>query len=222
VGQLQQALVEVGEPIDATELQAQSYSATTEAAVRAYQGAHGLDVDGIVGPRTWRVLTGSADEKFTAAGWRCSPSEARPGLVEVLRQGVGLLGTVEQPPGSNRGPLIDGWCSAAGLPLGSPWCAAFATAMYGRADRPIPIMGSSLKVANWGRQRGLLLADSAMLLPGDIGCILRGDGHGHVVLVGADLGGGMIATVEGNSGSAVRGLLRARASFACFVRPMPL
>lgn len=32
------------------------FGPNTEAAVRAYQSDHGLDVDGIVGPRTWDAL----------------------------------------------------------------------------------------------------------------------------------------------------------------------
>jgi len=32
------------------------FGTKTEAAVRAFQSAHGLDPDGIVGPKTWRAL----------------------------------------------------------------------------------------------------------------------------------------------------------------------
>jgi hypothetical protein len=37
-------------------------------------------------------------------------------------------GIVEEPDGSNRGPLIDEWNRLAGVPLGSPWCGSAAGA----------------------------------------------------------------------------------------------
>jgi peptidoglycan hydrolase-like protein with peptidoglycan-binding domain len=38
-----------------------NFGAKTEAAVRAFQRAHGLVPDGIVGPKTWVALDGVAE-----------------------------------------------------------------------------------------------------------------------------------------------------------------
>ena len=97
-----------------------------------------------------------------------------------------------------------------GVPSGGPGGNPFG--------RPL---GSALKVRDWGQANGRLVAAGDPVLPGDVGCILRAGGHGHVVLVACDLGGGQIATVEGNAGNACRGLLRAREAFAAIVRPIP-
>ncbi len=224
VGRLQQALVEVGEPIAQEELSAQYYGTTTEAAVRQYQAAHGLTVDGVVGEHTRHALSGSHDKSFIAEGWHCRITEARPALRNMLKQAVDLIGTAETPLGSNRGPLIDGWNLAAGIPLGSPWCASFASSMYQlvTSEKPhlMPILGSAHKIAAWGRLRDLLVPATESVLPGDLGVILRGDGHGHVVILCSDLGGGRFASVEGNSGNATRGLIRDRSVFAVVVRPL--
>jgi len=40
------------------------------------------------------------------------------------------IGECEEPPSSNRGPTIDRWNTDRGAPLGSYWCASFATSMW--------------------------------------------------------------------------------------------
>ena len=39
----------------------------------------------------------------------------------ALRNALKFVGVKEDPPNSNRGPLIDEWLEAAGVPPGNPW-----------------------------------------------------------------------------------------------------
>lgn len=55
----------------------------------------------------------------------------------ALERAKRYVGVRENPPNSNRGPLIDQWNLRAGVPLGTPWCASFVCAMFGDVGRPI-------------------------------------------------------------------------------------
>ena len=99
----------------------------TESAVQRFQarsvddtGAP-LEIDGIVGQKTWAALFG-----VTVPRMRSAPPGAGSLLAEVLRVAAGEVGVMEVPPGSNRGPRVDQFLSAVdpGL-LGQPWCMAF-------------------------------------------------------------------------------------------------
>ena len=222
VAQLQQALLESGYSIAPVELGIRLYGATTTEAVRQYQSDHGLDADGLAGTKTLRALSGTGGS-FTAAGWRFDASTIPPQAIAVLKQAFTKVGTVEEPPGSNRGPEIDEWNEAAGIPLGSPWCAAFASAMYDHAEGGSPFgrLGSAYKILAWGRQHGRILPPSRDLLAGDIGIIMRDASHGHVVLVSNIKDTvGTFCTIEGNAGNAVRCLIRNRAALTAAVRPL--
>lgn len=43
---------------------------------------------------------------------------------QALAIAAGYIGEREQPPGSNRSPVIDGICKTVGVPVGSKYCAA--------------------------------------------------------------------------------------------------
>ena len=91
----------------------------------------------------------------------------------------------------------------------------------GRAGSPFGVRASAYKLRTWAVVHDRVLPVGAVLEPGDLALVLREDLHGHVAIVVADLGGGMIATVEGNVHSAVRGLVhRFAAEFSCAVRPI--
>lgn len=221
VGALHQALIEAGASIDPTELSKVSYGPSTYSAVAAFQAANGLTPDGIVGPKTWRVINEGDVAENGPPGWKLGP--LHPDVAPVLTKAVSLVGMVEQPLGSNRGPMIDLWNKAAGIPVGSPWCAAFATSMY-RESKRNPFtkpMGSTYKIVDWAKANKRTVEPRATAMGGDIFAILRGDGHGHVGLVACDLGD-RVATIEGNAGNAIKKLVRKKSDLTVFVRPLGL
>ncbi len=229
VGRVQQMIVEGGYEVTADELKTASFGKSTYDAIRQFQvghvdsHGHALYEDGVIGPETlWALMSpgsSTSNNRYTAPGWRCAPTSARPGLVNVLTAAVGQIGNCEDPDGSNMGPTIDKYGQD-----GQPWCAYFVSwcYLYSEPPHPFGVIASALKMQEWAQAQKRVLGAGAQLLPGDVGVILRANFHGHVVLVGGVLDDGKIATVEGNSGNAVRGLVRAREAFACFVRPIPL
>jgi hypothetical protein len=50
-------------------------------------------------------------------------SQVSPAVRAALDFALSNIGVCEHPPGSNRGPEIDAWCTEFGSPLGSFWCA---------------------------------------------------------------------------------------------------
>jgi hypothetical protein len=80
---------------------------------------------------------------------------------------------------------------------------------------------SALKFRDWGAAHGRTLGASVMPSAGDVFLILRGDLHGHVGLVAGLTPDGRMLTIEGNTGNAVRGLVRARTAVTAVLRPIP-
>jgi len=138
-----------------------------------------------------------------------------------LARARAALGVTEHPPGSNRGPEVDGYLRDVGLDASKgayPWCAAFVSAMVMRTadDHNLPhqFHGSA-------SVRKLLELNKMLEIPGpEPGCIfihLGEDGHGHAGFVESLAAGGALETIEGNSdahgsrtgGSVVTGFRRA-------------
>jgi hypothetical protein len=221
---LHQELIEAGEAIAADELAAGVIGPSTTAAVCSFQArhtgsdGHALAVDGVVGPATaWALAHPNGGvARYTAAGWRCEPSQAREAVRDALVGAVNEIGACEQPDGSNRGPRVDVFTAPD---LGIPWCAAFVSWCYRLAGSPFGRLLSAYKIAEWAKARGRVATDPE---PGDLFIILRGDLHGHVGMVAGAPVAGRFCTVEGNAGNAVRGLVRACDAVTLFVRPIPL
>lgn len=117
-------------------------------------------------------------------------------------------GYMETPPGSNRHPWIDGVLRALGVPLGSSYCAAAASALLREATRAT---GLAMPVAGSAGARALLAQFSAAgrSLPPDRwrevypGCLAfwpRGTGwQGHVGVVEEVRADGGLVCLEANA-----------------------
>lgn len=88
------------------------------------------------------------------------------------------VGVCETPPGSNRSPVIDAWCKRAGSPVGSYWCACWATAVWEDCGAALPksARGSCDVIRDWAEEKGLFLqtpVEGAFVVYG-----IRSDGGG--------------------------------------------
>lgn len=135
---------------------------------------------------------------------------AKPIRLQALAHATTFVGTSEQPPGSNRGPMIDRWCrDACGL-VGVFWCAAFQHGMFKLAGFNLPGGCSVGNVLTAAKQNGWEVARPRK---GDLVCFQWGPGSpygafgDHIGIVNRVLalrwnGGvfaGWIATIEGNT-----------------------
>lgn len=89
----------------------------TREAVFQFQNRVALSVDGIVGPKTWSaLLSGKVDRPDLPA------DEYLRGVVVFAES---LVGTLEDPPESNRGLVVDRIIRSTGLQPPAQWCMAF-------------------------------------------------------------------------------------------------
>ena len=138
------------------------------------------------------------------------PKSARLRALDYARQ---YVGTKESPPGSNRGPLIDKWNRAAGVPKGSPWCMSFLRACFKLAGVTLGGGASVGFFEEWAVQHGELIVRRPF--KGDVVCYRwdSDDWPDHVAIVEKVLAlrwrgkafVGWIQTVEGNTSAGVRG-----------------
>lgn len=215
VKQIQQALTSRGYgPFDEG-----IFNARMVSVVKLYQAQNvdaigrALVADGEVGIYTWGSL-------FPAP----APTPASAPSTLML-QALAIAGTqegqMEQPVGSNRGPMVDFYLRSVGInpSSGTPddryWCMAFVYWTFKTA-------GTSLSVANplpetagcvdhWNRSKNIpnavrILAKNAysnpsLIKPGLIFILDFGGGHGHTGIVEKLLPGGVLSTVEGNTDS---------------------
>lgn len=74
-----------------------------------------------------------------------------------LRALSDVAAVCEEPPGSNRGKAIDEYNRRAEAPLGSFWCASWATAVWEdcKVDLPKKRRASCDELVQWAMQEGL-------------------------------------------------------------------
>ena len=67
------------------------------------------------------------------------------------------VGTREQPPGSNRGWLIDKWNREACGLIGVYWCASFIHGMFKEAGLNLPGGASVANIHAWAKSIGIVV-----------------------------------------------------------------
>jgi len=155
-----------------------------------------LRVDGDLGPRTrWALAMSRLDSRRQA----------------IVANACGFVGLTERA--TNRGPEIDTWLERCGAPLGSPWCAAFASWCISVPDL------SSVREAG-AQTLGRSLRSTTLILPGDVMWFPAGTWQGHCGIV-VGTGPGEVACVEGNHGNRVA-LVRRRTADVRIATPLPV
>jgi lysozyme family protein len=186
----------------------------TQSAVKLFQarsvdgtGAP-LEIDGIVGQKTWAALFGVVVPPI-----RTTPPPVGSLLAEVLRVVAGEVGVMEVPPGSNRGPRVDEYLNSVGPGLrGQPWCMAFIYWCFVQASQGLGVSNPAPRTAgvkqSWRTAQSMVgvtivphakaMVDPALVTPGMVFYIDTGGVHGHAGFV-ADVIGGTLVTIEGNT-----------------------
>lgn len=209
------------------------YGSRTETAVRQFQAANGLKVDGIVGDRTWSALmAGKAielppavvEEQHDALRAQL-PNILQGSRRDVLEAAIDTVGWRETPDGSNGGPevgrIADGYYPAGeGNP---PWCALAVSywlkvGLKTRTYSATPLgrrVGAVSQLERWGRREGRYTSARRRGGDGELAGVIftmsrTGSGsdlHGNTNAGHTGLvlrsEGPFFFTVEGNTGNAV-------------------
>jgi hypothetical protein len=179
----------------------------TTSAVKQFQATHHdqhgnpLEMDGKLGSITWEALFGPNTVSTSAE----APSELLKHTISVAQS---QIGTMEDPPGSNKGQKVNAYLASVNCPPGSFWCAAFVYWCFNDASTSLeqqnPVFKTGGCLMHWNSTKGKKItakeAKSALDLikPGQIFIIDHGNGFGHTGLI-EKVNGGFISTIEGNS-----------------------
>ncbi len=165
----------------------------TEGAVRAFQAANGLAVDGIVGKNTRLSLFGAVDEVS---------STIDPALV-WFQEARRLIGVTEKPGSKNNLEILD-WADDLDIAYGAdsiPWCGLYVAHCIGSTLSREPLPTNPLGARNWMRF-------GAPCEP-QIGAVLvfwRGSKNGwkgHVGFYAGEEKGGIFQVLGGNQSEKV-------------------
>lgn len=190
------------------------FGKNTDGAVRLFQArfpdADGqpLKTDGQIGSITWGVLFGT---KSVPVG--DTPVASTP-LMKVVEIAGSLVGVMEKPAGSNRGPQVDKFLKSVGLnpAAGSyAWCVAFIYYCFDEAAKSLGLANPMVKTAGvldlWSKAGARKVprittskaaGDPHLVKPGHIFIMDYGGGRGHAGIVERVVGGKLV-TIEGNT-----------------------
>ena len=172
---------------------------------------HTLVVDGLLGTLTWGALFGFE----SVPSYKTAPTPLTQAVIDYATTQIGVL---EDPLGSNRGPIVDQYQRAVDLILkpGKPgyyWCAAFTYFCYQQAANQLglscnPHIKTAGVLDHWNKiknkpgisriSRIQATADPSLILPGAIFIIDHGSGLGHTGIV-TEINQGHLVTIEGNT-----------------------
>jgi lysozyme family protein len=190
------------------------FGGQTEAAVRLFQARAvdetntPLEIDGIVGQKTWAALFGIATPQIATSAPPAGSLSA-----QALQTAATQVGVREVPLGSNRGPRVDQYLEAVEPGLrAAPWCMAFVYWCFGRAAANLNLANPVPRTAgvkrSWQMAQSLpgltilpaaqAASDPSLVVPGMVFYIDTGPTTGHSGLV-ADVIGGTLVTIEGNT-----------------------
>ncbi|WNI21620.1 peptidoglycan-binding protein [Streptomyces sp. ITFR-16] len=124
---LQQLLNEQGYPAGAAD---GGFGPATEGAVTAFQAAHGLDADGVVGPRTWTALLAAGTTETLAQG---ASGDGVKRLQRALTAALGSTVGVDGSFGPATATAVRGYQTSRGLTAdGTAGPATWAALQAGR------------------------------------------------------------------------------------------
>ncbi len=199
----------------------------TERAVKHFQARHvdedglPLEVDGIVGAKTWWALTHRTRSAMPDVDdARDSALALRALLVAFEYHAADVR---ERPPGSNRGGPkkgVDEKYSVTAIQrpffpeAGQPWCAMFVWQCFTQAGLKLKPDGFAAVITwvRWARRNGYLHSAYGFLpRAGDLFCVgpcINFQTAYHIGFVEKYNGDGTITTIEGNSGDRVASRIR--------------
>lgn len=118
---------------------------------------------------------------------------------KVAKVALGEVGTTESPPGSNSGMKVRAYQMSTSFGgTGWPWCGAFVSWCYKMAHCPDDNLTSAATAVTYelAKQKGAIISTPK------VGAMICWPGV-HIGIIVENLGGGLVRTVEGNSGDAV-------------------